>query len=233
MPDATSSRWRPARMDATLALLTFVSSITDVLSFLALSHVFTSGMTGNTALLGLALGQGQIFTASHAACALAGFVLGLAGGALLSRRASHRVGLAALLALEALCLGIFCAIWFGFERPAESAAIYLLIALSATGMGIQVVAARRINVPGIPTVVFTATLTNIVMAATDAVARRVPLSFEIKRMIGIFSIYLAGATLAGVLAARHLGVLAVLPLIAVLAALAIEFGSYPEQREPR
>ena len=66
-----------------------------------------------------------------------------------------------------------------------------------------------------------------------AVARRGPQSFEIKRMIGIFSIYLAGATLAGVLAARHPGVLAVLPLIAVLAALAIEFGSYPEQREPR
>lgn len=233
MADATSSRWRPVKMDATLALLTFVSSITDVLSFLTLSHVFTSGMTGNTALLGLAVGQGQIFTASHSACALAGFVLGLAGGTLLSRTASHQVGLVGLLALEALCLATFCAIWFGFERPAGSAAIYLLIALSATGMGIQAVAARRINVPGIPTVVLTTTLTNIVMAATDAIARRVPLSFETKRTIGVFSVYLAGATLAGALASRHLGVLAVLPLIAVLAALAIEFGSRTGQSEPR
>jgi uncharacterized membrane protein YoaK (UPF0700 family) len=225
MADATTARRRLVRVDATLALLTFVSSITDVLSFLALSRVFTSGMTGNTALLGLAVGQGQMFTASHAASALAGFVLALACGTLLSRTASHQVGLVGLLALEALCLGAFCVIWFGFEHAAGSTAIYLLIALSAMGMGIQAVAARRINVPGIPTVVFTTTLTNIVMATTDAVARRVPLSFDTKRMIGIFSIYIAGATLAGALASRHLDVLAVLPLIAVLSALAIEYGS--------
>jgi uncharacterized membrane protein YoaK (UPF0700 family) len=232
MADATSSRRRRVRMDATLALLTFVSSITDVLSFLALSHVFTSGMTGNAALLGLAVGQGQIFTASHAACALAGFVLGVACGTILSRTASHRVGLLGLLALEALCLGGFCAIWLGFEHPPGSAAIYLLIVLSAAGMGMQAVAARRINVPGIQTVVFTTTLTNIVMAATEAVARRVPLPFDTKRMIGIFSIYIAGATLAGALASRHLDVLAVLPLIAVLAALAIEYRSKIAQSEP-
>jgi uncharacterized membrane protein YoaK (UPF0700 family) len=217
-------------MDATLALLTFVSSITDVLSFLALTNVFASGMTGNMALLGIAAGQGQILTAAHPACALAGFVLGVACGTLLSRTASHRVGLMGLLVLEALCLGAFCAIWFAVEHSAEDA-VYVLIALSATGMGIQAVAARRINVPGLPTVVFTTTLTNIVMAATDAVMRRAPLSFDTKRMIGIFLVYLAGATLAGALASRHLDVLAVLPLVAVVSALAIEYRSKVEQSE--
>lgn len=88
--------------------------------------------------------------------------------------------------------------------------------------------ARRINAPGIPTVVFTTTLTNIVMAATDAVARRVPLSFDSKRQIGIFAVYLAEATLAGVLASRQVSVLAVLPLVAVLSAIAIEFRSRAE-----
>ena len=228
MADATSSTQRFARKDATLALLSFISSISDVLSFLTLSNVFTSGMTGNTALLGLAVGQGQIFTASHSAFALAGFALGVACGTLLSRAEGHRVGLAGLLSLEALCLGAFCGIWFAFEHPAGSAAIYLLIALAATGMGIQTVVARRINAPGIPTVVFTTTLTNIVMAATDAVARRAPLSFDSKRQIGIFAVYLAGATLAGVLASRQLSVLAVLPLVAVLSAIAIEFRSRAE-----
>jgi uncharacterized membrane protein YoaK (UPF0700 family) len=50
---------RFGRHDLTLALLAFASGTTDVLSFLALSGVFTSAMTGNTALLGLAAGQGQ------------------------------------------------------------------------------------------------------------------------------------------------------------------------------
>ena len=225
MADATSSRRRWVRMDLILALLTLVSSITDVLSFLALTNVFASGMTGNTALLGIAAGQGQILTAAHPACALAGFVLGVACGTLASRTASHRVGLMGLLGLEAFCLGAFCAIWFIVEHPAAGAPVYLLIALSATGMGIQAVAARRINVPGLPTVVFTTTLTNIVMSATDAVVRRAPLSFDTKRMIGIFSVYIVGATLAGALASRHRDLLAVLPFIAVLMALAIEYGS--------
>jgi uncharacterized membrane protein YoaK (UPF0700 family) len=229
MAGSASPTRRLERMDLILALLAFASSITDVLSFLALSNVFTSGMTGNTALLGLAVGQGQIFTASHSASALAGFVFGVSCGALLSGTSMRRAGLGGLLALEALCLGAFCGVWAAFEHPAGSTAIYALIALSATGMGIQTVAARRINVSGIPTVVFTTTLTTIVMAGMAAIARRVPLSFDTKRQIGIFAIYLAGATLAGALASGHLGGLAVLPLIAVLSALAIEYGSEPRQ----
>jgi len=225
MADATSSTRRWVRTDLILALLTFVSSITDVLSFLALTNVFASAMTGNAALMGLAVGRGQILTASHSASALAAFILGVACGALLSRAASDRAALMALLALEAVCFGAFCAIWLAFEHPAGSAAVYLLIAFAAMGMGTQSVAARRINAPSLPTVVFTTTLTNIVMAATDAVVRRTPLSLDTKRQIGIFAVYLVGATLAGVLATRHVGVLAVLPLVAVLSAAAIEYGS--------
>jgi uncharacterized membrane protein YoaK (UPF0700 family) len=54
----------------------------------------------------------------------------------------------------------------------------VLILLSAAGMGIQSVAARRINLPGIPTVVFTSTLTSIVMAATETILRRAAFPFE-------------------------------------------------------
>lgn len=228
MADAISSTRPWVRTDLILALLTFVSSITDVLSFLALTNVFASAMTGNTALMGLAVGRGQIFTASHSASALAAFILGVACGAILSRRASDRAALIALLVLEALCFGAFCTIWFAFEHPAGSAAVYLLIAFAATGMGTQSVAARRINAPSLPTVVFTTTLTNIVMAATDAVVRRAPLSLDTKRQIGIFAVYVAGATLAGVLATHHQHVLAVLPLVGVLSALATEYSAKTE-----
>src|SRR5262249_49438724 len=159
---------RRLRMDFVLALLAFASGLTDILGFLTLSNVFTSGMTGNTALLGLALGERRIFAASYAASALAGFVLGVAWAALLSRSGSRRSGITGLLGFEAFSLGAFCAIWFAFDHSSESDALYVLIALSSTGMGIQAVVARRINAPGIPTVVFTTTLTNIVIAAIDA-----------------------------------------------------------------
>ena len=43
-----------------LVFLSLASGCTDVLSFLKLGNVFTSAMTGNTALLAIALGQGQV-----------------------------------------------------------------------------------------------------------------------------------------------------------------------------
>lgn len=163
---------RFGRHDLTLALLAFASGTTDVLSFLALSGVFTSAMTGNTALLGLALGQGQSNAAIRSFAALAGFLMGVAAGTLPRDTGSRRSALFRILALEALCLGLFTALWSISTDLDNGSTIYVLILLSAAGMGIQSVAARRINLPGIPTVVFTSTLTSIVMAATEAVLRR-------------------------------------------------------------
>ena len=46
-----------------LASLSLASGCTDVLSFLKLGNLFTSTMTGNTALLAVAIGGGQLFAA--------------------------------------------------------------------------------------------------------------------------------------------------------------------------
>jgi len=174
------------RHDLTLALLAFASGATDVLSFLALSGVFTSAMTGNTALLGLAVGQGQSSAAVRSFAALAGFLMGVAAGTLPRDIGSRRSALFRILALEALCLGLFTALWGIWPDLDNGSTIYVLILLSAAGMGIQSVAARRINLPGIPTVVFTSTLTSIVMAATKAVLRRAMFPFEALRQIAVF-----------------------------------------------
>src|SRR5437660_11648422 len=61
-----------------LALLSFASGATDVLAFIKLGHLFTSAMTGNTALLAIALGQGHVAAAGRSLTALLGFALGLA-----------------------------------------------------------------------------------------------------------------------------------------------------------
>ena len=55
MPDADSPKERVDSGDVGLALLGFASGSMDALAFFNLGEVFPSAMTGNTALLGLAL----------------------------------------------------------------------------------------------------------------------------------------------------------------------------------
>lgn len=216
-----------ARPDVTLALLAFASAATDVLSFLALSQVFTSAMTGNTALLGLAVGQGQAAAASRTLAALFGFILGVAAGTLAQGSRDHPRGLAPMLAIEALCLGLFAAVWLALPRPAADGFIYVLIFLSALGMGAQIVAARRVNLPGVPTVVFTTTLASIVVTLTEALLGRRALTSDALRQSAVFATYLLGAILAGALAGRHLDILVLLPFGTVLIALALQLAARP------
>ena len=58
--------------DVGLALLGFASGSMDALAFFNLGEVFPSAMTGNTALLGLALGQGHVIAPFHRICRLSG-----------------------------------------------------------------------------------------------------------------------------------------------------------------
>src|SRR5207248_2344808 len=57
--------------------------VTDVTTFLTLENVFTSAMTGNMALLGIALSGGRWTAAAHAFAALVGFTCGAVSGSLL------------------------------------------------------------------------------------------------------------------------------------------------------
>ncbi|HEY1799025.1 MAG TPA: YoaK family protein [Stellaceae bacterium] len=200
-----------------LAALALASATTDVLGFLAFGGVFTSAMTGNAALLGMDLGQGKGIAAARSLVALAGFLVGVAAATALG--GGHRRGaVSTALRLEAACLLVFTAAWFLAGVPAL---VYALIALSGCGMGAQAVAARWVNLPAIPTVVFTSSLTSIVMAATRSLMRRRRLPDATRRQIGVFLTYLAGAVLAGALALWNLTAVALLPLAAVAFALAV------------
>src|SRR6266571_5186770 len=115
-----------------------VSGVTDVATFLVLGDVFTSAMTGNTALLGIALSQGRILSATRSFSALLGFTLGAAVAALiyLRRRRDRPAGIEEirpLLWTEIFCLGVFAVILTFAGRPDEAIALYALILLSAIG----------------------------------------------------------------------------------------------------
>ena len=208
--------------DFGLALLGFASGSMDALAFLNLRQVFPSAMTGNTALLGLALGQGNLVAASRPLVAFAGFLTAASAAAagvdlwLDGCPVSRAVRW--LLAVEACLLAMFAFTWQFVDPPISGVGLYGLIVLASSAMGIQSYAARLVDRPGITTVVFTSTLTAIATAVAAALVRRPHrLPFATKRQIGMFLIYGAGAIVAGLLASEEAAI-AFLPFVAVIAA---------------
>jgi uncharacterized membrane protein YoaK (UPF0700 family) len=207
--------------DRIIGALAFAAGTSDVFAFLKFHDVFTSAMTGNMALLGIALGQGHLLEAARSLAALIGFTVGSAVATLLHDTVATEAGrLQRLILLEAICLAGVAVLWAVLAHPVYGAPLFALIVLGAGAMGIQSVAARAIDLPGIPTVVFTTTLTMIMMGLIRAVA---PASGGVKpitwRQIGAMSAYLVGAAVAGLFAEIGPAVMALLPLVAVLVAL--------------
>ena len=202
--------------DLGLAMLSIGAGSVDAFGFFALGGALPSAMTGNTALLGLALGQGHPAAAAPPLAAGTGFVLGAAlASALLHldlAKLSARRAVAWLLAVEACLLAGFLLAWQFAERPAAGLSLYVLILLGAAGMGIQSVAARQAGRPGVTTVVFTSTLTAIVIAVTDAVLGSPHrLGFAAKRQIFMFLAYGVGAVTGGFLTWRAIDAIPFLP----------------------
>jgi uncharacterized membrane protein YoaK (UPF0700 family) len=146
-----------------LVLLTVVAGIVDAVTILRLDDVFVANITGNIIFVGLALTGAHGFSIPAPLLALMAFVGGAAGGSVLVRhRVSHRgkalrnVALFQLADLVA-CTGIVAA---AHDHPGAGVR-YLLIVLLAAGMGLQSSIVRRVNVPGLTTVVFTTTLTGL------------------------------------------------------------------------
>ena len=226
---AKSSRSDPpvpyfAPTDFGLGLLALASGSTDVMSFLMLGNTFTSAMTGNTALLAIAIGQGQLASALLSFLALVGFVFGVAGATAIYNpsKGATRAVLRPLFLLEIACLACFVAAWYFVDRQAQSVGLDALILLSATAMGVQAVVARHINAPGINTIVFTSTLVSIVMAVAGALARpslHSPVGRNTLRQIEIFLAYGLGGLAAAFVAWRQIPVIQWIPFTAVLAAI--------------
>jgi uncharacterized membrane protein YoaK (UPF0700 family) len=226
MAKSSSSDPSPARFGVTdlgLALLALASGSTDVMAFLMLGNVFTSAMTGNMALLAIAIGRGHLIEALLSFLALIGFVCGVAVATMIYNpgKGPARLVVRPLLFLEITCLAAFAAGWYMVDRSLDSIGLYILILLSATAMGIQGVIARHINAPGINTIVFTSTLVTIVMSVAGAVARpslHPPIRLNTVRQVGIFLAYGLGGLLAASLIWRGAGIIPWVPLVAVIGA---------------
>ena len=220
-----------------LVWLSFASGCTDVLSFLEFGDVFTSAMTGNTALLAIAIGRDHLLAASHSLTALLGFAVGVMLAAALSglrdEGQSPRKRLGRLLLVEHACLGGCAALWIASSASFEGGAPYAIILLSAVSMGIQGVAARVMGSTGISTIVFTSVLISIVTSLTSVFTRHTNLFGPrkgIRTHVGTFAAYTLGGLLVRVLVTHSVELLVWVPMIAVVLAFGCSYLPGKSQR---
>lgn len=211
IPGGTATR------DIMLLVLTCAAGLVDAISYLGLGHVFTAMMTGNTVLLALAVGQGELMAALRSTLALVAFSVGAAGGAMVLRRGGARGEwppiVSATLAIEAVALGVFAVTWH-LKGPAAGSDAMTggLIALSGLAMGIQAAAVRHLGVPGVASTYITGTLTSLMAELVTGSASR-----HLRLLASVFLVYGAGALIGTVLHARSSSLLAWLPCVCVAA----------------
>lgn len=133
-------------------LLAWVGGFVDAVGFLALFHLFTAHMSGNSVWLGTYLGVGNWRLGLHHLFPIPLFVLGVAIGTAaveLARRRRMRNPFVPALLLETALLALFmlCGSAFivnGSVRTETVWAFYLLAALPALAMGVQNATLRRV-----------------------------------------------------------------------------------------
>jgi uncharacterized membrane protein YoaK (UPF0700 family) len=210
-------------LEVILGTTAFAAGAVDIIAFAKLGGILCSAMTGNLAFLGLYLSRGSFNSAIGSLIALVGFVAGSAAGTLLGRGREQRAALLVLLGVEVLLLAAAVVVWEPTRHRNGSGSADAVVALLSISMGLQSIVGKRVNLSNIPTVVFTSTLTNIVIALTEmAVSRRFTVPADTKRQCASFMLYFGGALAAGFAVVFQAPVLIFFPLAAVCGALLAE-----------
>jgi uncharacterized membrane protein YoaK (UPF0700 family) len=212
----------PRYLEHILGLTAFAAGAVDIISFVKLGGVFASAMTGNLAFLGLYIARFSFASAIGSTIALLGFIAGTACGHVLTKGHSRGTALQTLLAIETTLLAAAAILWLPTHHANGSLNADALIAFFSIAMGMQSIVGKKINLSNIPTVVFTSTLTNLVIGIADMLAAgKTTLPADTKRQITSFLLYFAGALCAGILVFMHVTAFVALPVLAVGTALVI------------
>ena len=160
------ARW----LEWSLPALAWVGGSLDAVSYLALGHVFTANMTGNTVLLATAFGSGELPNAQRSLLAVVGFALGGAAGTSLLRGqpTGWNLQVNRVLSLEAAVLGIaMIAFGWTWDDPLPGWLVQPLIVVLGTAMGLQSAAVRKVHLAGVWTTFITGTLTEWVAGLVE------------------------------------------------------------------
>ena len=199
-------------------VLTLTTGALDAVTFVRLGEVFSSVITGNLALLGVAAGRQDTTLALNAGLALAGYAAGVViGGALAGTPEPGQPvwpgQVTRALAVEFGVLAAFSGEWLAAGAHPAGASRLALLMLGAVAMGLQSTAVRRLG--QMSTTYLTSTLTGLLTALA---LRRWPEDW--RRSTGILVMAVIGAAL-GVLATtrspRWVPAAVLIPIAAVLA----------------
>jgi uncharacterized membrane protein YoaK (UPF0700 family) len=227
---------RGAARDGLLVVLTLTTGAVDASCFLHLGNVFSSVITGNLVLLGVAAATTSSSLAIHSGTALVGYSVGvLIGAPIATRRPSGGetwpLSVTVTLVAEFCVLAGFSAGWELTGGSPGGTARLLLIAALAVAMGIQSAAVRELG--GMSTTYLTGTLTAVIseLATRD----RAP---GWASSLAVLAAIVSGAV-AGGLVAEHapawLPAVILTPLAVVLiASITLELAGVPfEPRQDR
>jgi len=219
--------------DSLVVLLTLTTGAVDATSFLALGTVFSSVITGNLVLLGVAAGVTRATLAVHSGVALAGYMAGVLAGAPLAARHDRAVGtwppsVTVTLMVE---LGVLAAFTVGWElaggHPHGAGQLALVVPLAA-GMGLQAAAVRRLG--QMSTTYLTSTLTGLVAGLVTGSKPE-----GMARSLGVLAAIVFAAAAASVLvraAPTWLPLLVLVPLCGVIVASVAGFEWVREHLTP-
>lgn len=211
------ARW----LEWSLPALAWVGGSLDAVSYLALGHVFTANMTGNTVLLAMALGTADMARAVRSLLAVFGFALGVAAGTALLRGqgTGWSVRVNRVLLLEAALLGL-AVLAFGWSERAvlPTSCVRALIALLGLVMGMQSAAVRQVHLAGVWTTFITGTLTEWV---AGLIQRTPPQNLPLGRVQGaVFASYGMAALVTAWLQQRWPSLAVALPWIVLFVVIA-------------
>lgn len=200
--------------DAMTLPLACASGAADAFGYMALSHVFTANMTGNTVLLGLAIGSGRRQDLVPALVALAAFALGVLVGGVVAVDATEsviwpwRTSLA--FGVEAGILIGLAIVWVMLQPTPPVLIRDLLTGGAAMALGMQSAIMQRLKIPGIVTTYITGTLTTL-MVGLEKLVRERPAPKEKKAweerswsQSGVLVAYLIAAAAVGFCLSRHI-----------------------------
>ena len=216
--------------------LTFGSGATDVASFTRLGGVFTSVMTGNIVLWGLATARGSLSLASHTAVSIAGYIAGVAGGTWVAHGAKTAsadqdgvlpVHVIWVLLAELTLLAGFTVGWEVSGAAPAGWVQFALLATLAAAMGMQSSAVKDMGLTEVSTTYLTGTLTGLVSSLVSP-GQDTPHGL---RRFGVLIGLVAGASLCGLLVATAADGVPALPLAALITTIVAATG--PRWRRPR
>lgn len=219
------------RRDSVALILAALSGGLDAMGIVVLGGAFTSVMTGNLVLSGVAVAGGNGRLLGRVAAAIGAYTLGCWGGARLSGRANTPerevwpASVSRTLLVEFALLAAFAVGWWSSGSHPSAGVAVALLASNAAALGLQGAAVLRFGVPGLSTTYLTGTLTTLVVR----LAHRQPLG-EVQLNALLIAALLAGGVGGAALAFYARWAVPVLPL--ALLAIAVLAGRRLHQRHP-